>query len=268
MWGDDVTVLRTSAESDAGTYFGDDESVAAMSAVSAITMDADIDRGDMEFQVVDSKLSLVDLAGSERATVINASNQYSESRYARQLEGANINRSLLALANCINALAEKSTSKSKKKINVKFRDSKLTLLLKNSLEGKSHLVMIANINPSHTLFEDSLNTLKYANRAKNIKVFPRTAVKTIAAMTEDEVVKLAMREAKLLEERVSLKARIAELEQEVDMLRKLVPFALAGDSGDMDWKQQQQLRGSSSIEVSPSCVPKLFTMYSLSCYAS
>ena len=54
--------------------------------------------------------------------------------------------------------------------NVKYRDSKLTHLLKASLEGKCRLVMIANVNPSHVFFDDSHNTLKYANRAKNIKV--------------------------------------------------------------------------------------------------
>lgn len=58
--------------------------------------------------------------------------------------------------------------------NVKYRDSKLTHLLKASLEGRCRLVMIANVNPSHVFFDDSHNTLKYANRAKNIKVMQRT----------------------------------------------------------------------------------------------
>ena len=53
---------------------------------------------------------------------------------------------------------------------MKYRDSKLTHLLKASLEGRCRLVMIANVNPSHVFFDDSHNTLKYANRAKNIKV--------------------------------------------------------------------------------------------------
>lgn len=53
---------------------------------------------------------------------------------------------------------------------MKYRDSKLTHLLKASLEGRCRLVMIANVNPSHVYFDDSHNTLKYANRAKNIKV--------------------------------------------------------------------------------------------------
>lgn len=104
---------------------------------------------------VESKLSLIDLAGSESASAANTIG-------IRLTEGGCINKSLLALANCINKLAENQGNK--KETFVKYRDSKLTLLLKNALEGNSHLIMIANINPSHLKFEDSHNTLKYANR--------------------------------------------------------------------------------------------------------
>lgn len=104
------------------------------------------------------KLSLIDLAGSERAA--NTKNQGQ-----RLVEGANINRSLLALGNCINALGEKGN----KGNFVPYRDSKLTRLLKDSLGGNCRTVMIANISPSESSFEETLNTLKYANRAKNIK---------------------------------------------------------------------------------------------------
>jgi kinesin family protein 18/19 len=105
-----------------------------------------------------SKLSLVDLAGSERAA--NTKNSG-----IRLIEGANINRSLLALGNCINALGEKGN----KGNFVPFRDSKLTRLLKDSLGGNCRTVMIANISSAESSFEETLNTLKYANRAKNIK---------------------------------------------------------------------------------------------------
>ena len=105
------------------------------------------------------KLSLIDLAGSERGTV-------TENRGIRLLEGAKINRSLLALANCINALGDKS----KKGSFVPYRDSKLTRLLKDSLGGNSKTVMITNISPASSQIEETLNTLKYASRAKNIKV--------------------------------------------------------------------------------------------------
>jgi kinesin family member 18/19 len=79
--------------------------------------------------------------------------------------GANINRSLLALGNCINALGEKGN----KGNFVPYRDSKLTRLLKDSLGGNCRTVMIANISSAESSFEETLNTLKYANRAKNIK---------------------------------------------------------------------------------------------------
>lgn len=104
------------------------------------------------------KLSLVDLAGSERAANTKNVGQ-------RLLEGANINRSLLALGNCINALGEKGN----KGNFVPYRDSKLTRLLKDSLGGNCRTVMIANISCAESSFEETLNTLKYANRAKNIK---------------------------------------------------------------------------------------------------
>ena len=84
-----------------------------------------------------SKLSLIDLAGSERGTV-------TENRGLRLREGAKINRSLLALANCINALGDKT----KKGVFVPYRDSKLTRLLKDSLGGNCKTVMIATISPS------------------------------------------------------------------------------------------------------------------------
>ncbi|XP_048086838.1 kinesin-like protein KIF18A isoform X1 [Alosa alosa] len=105
-----------------------------------------------------AKMSLIDLAGSERASATNA-------KGARLREGANINRSLLALGNVINTLADPKS----KKTHIPYRDSKLTRLLKDSLGGNCRTVMIANVSPSSTSFEDTHNTLKYANRAKEIK---------------------------------------------------------------------------------------------------
>ncbi|KMZ89194.1 kinesin [Plasmodium vivax Brazil I] len=107
------------------------------------------------------KLCVIDLAGSERASQTN-------NKGMRLLEGANINRSLLALGNVINALVSRSKGTSKSNF-IPFRDSKLTRLLKDSLGGNCKTVMIANVSPSHLSYEDTHNTLKYANRAKNIK---------------------------------------------------------------------------------------------------
>ncbi|XP_031347617.1 kinesin-like protein KIF18A [Photinus pyralis] len=102
-----------------------------------------------------AKLSMIDLAGSERG----AATGYSGARFT---EGANINKSLLALGNCINSLADGHR-------HVPYRDSKLTRLLKDSLGGNCQTVMIANISPSSHNYEDTYNTLKYAMRAKKIK---------------------------------------------------------------------------------------------------
>ncbi|KAG0357794.1 kinesin-like protein Klp5 [Podila minutissima] len=102
-------------------------------------------------------LSLIDLAGSERASA-------TKNRGSRLIEGANINKSLLALGNCINALCD-----NKPKAHIPYRDSKLTRLLKFSLGGNCKTVMIACVSPSSQHYEETHNTLKYANRAKNIK---------------------------------------------------------------------------------------------------
>ena len=115
---------------------------------------------DIQIEIKYGKLSLIDLAGSERASATH-------NRGIRLIEGANINRSLLALGNCINALCEANEKGTKP--HVPFRDSKLTRLLKDSLGGNSRTVMIANVSPASSTFEDTYNTLKYANRAKNIK---------------------------------------------------------------------------------------------------
>ncbi|KAK6496892.1 kinesin-like protein Klp5 [Arthrobotrys musiformis] len=102
-------------------------------------------------------LSIIDLAGSERASV-------TKNRGDRLLEGANINRSLLALGNCINALCDPT-----KKNHIPYRDSKLTRLLKFSLGGNCKTVMIVCVSPSSQHYDETHNTLKYADRAKKIK---------------------------------------------------------------------------------------------------
>ncbi|XP_071955031.1 kinesin-like protein KIF18A isoform X2 [Antedon mediterranea] len=113
--------------------------------------------GNLNADVKLGKMSLIDLAGSERAIV-------TRNRGARFQEGANINRSLLALGSCINALAS-----NKKDKFVPYRNSKLTRLLKDSLGGNCNTVMIAAVSPSSLTYDDTYNTLRYADRAKNIK---------------------------------------------------------------------------------------------------
>ncbi|KAJ4887807.1 P-loop containing nucleoside triphosphate hydrolases superfamily protein [Raphanus sativus] len=107
-----------------------------------------------------AKLHLVDLAGSERAKRTGADGM-------RLKEGIHINKGLLALGNVISALGDER--KRKEGGHVPYRDSKLTRLLQDSLGGNSKTVMIACVSPADTNAEETLNTLKYANRARNIQ---------------------------------------------------------------------------------------------------
>ncbi|CAN4122383.1 unnamed protein product [Withania somnifera] len=107
-----------------------------------------------------AKLHLVDLAGSERAKRTGADEM-------RLREGIHINKGLLALGNVISALGDEK--KRKEGAHIPYRDSKLTRLLQDSLGGNSKTVMIACVSPADTNAEETLNTLKYANRARNIQ---------------------------------------------------------------------------------------------------
>lgn len=91
------------------------------------------------------------------------------------VEGANINKSLLALGNCINILSDKAKAGS----FVPYRDSKLTRLLKDSLGGNTKTIMISCISPASIAYEETINTLKYASRARNIKRKPVRNVKEV-----------------------------------------------------------------------------------------
>lgn len=110
-----------------------------------------------------SKIHLVDLAGSERANATGATGQ-------RLKEGAHINKSLVTLGSVISALAEASCKQasSNKSHFIPYRDSVLTWLLKDSLGGNSKTIMIATISPADINHNETLSTLRYANRAKNI----------------------------------------------------------------------------------------------------
>ncbi|XP_012258571.2 kinesin-like protein KIF21A isoform X3 [Athalia rosae] len=124
--------------------------------------DADVDTSGTEpaseFETLTAKFHFVDLAGSERLKRTGATGD-------RAKEGISINCGLLALGNVISALGDKT----KKVLHVPYRDSKLTRLLQDSLGGNSQTVMIACVSPSDRDFMETLSTLKYANRARNIK---------------------------------------------------------------------------------------------------
>lgn len=141
-----------------------------------------------------SMINLVDLAGSEKSTQTGASG-------SRLKEGCMINKSLSALGNVIEKLAKRSTGKKKDKdILVPYRDSKLTRLLQNALGGSSKTIMICALSPASSNAEETLSTLRYADRAKQIK--------NLATVNEDPQGRL-LREMK--EENEKLKDMMASL---------------------------------------------------------
>uniref|UniRef100_A0A2K5I7Z2 plus-end-directed kinesin ATPase n=1 Tax=Colobus angolensis palliatus TaxID=336983 RepID=A0A2K5I7Z2_COLAP len=151
-----------------------------------------------------SKISLVDLAGSERADSTGA-------KGTRLKEGANINKSLTTLGKVISALAEMVSGPNKKKKKTDFipyRDSVLTWLLRENLGGNSRTAMVAALSPADINYDETLSTLRYADRAKQIRCN--------AVINEDPNNKL-----------------IRELKDEVTRLRDLLYAQGLGDITDM-----------------------------------
>ncbi|KAL0868865.1 hypothetical protein ABMA27_007210 [Loxostege sticticalis] len=187
-----------------------------------------------------SKVHLVDLAGSERADATGATGQ-------RLVEGAHINKSLVTLGSVISALAESSQQQpvdnrtpknNKKNVFIPYRDSVLTWLLKDSLGGNSKTIMIAAISPADCNYGETLSTLRYANRAKNIINKP--------TINEDPNVKL-IRE--LREEIEKLRAQISHntdpVETEPGMLatlqRKEAQEKVLTEKWTEKWRETQQI---------------------------
>jgi kinesin family member 16B len=143
----------------------------------------------------------LNFTGSERATATGATGQ-------RLKEGAHINKSLVTLGSVISALAEQTNpTNSKRILYVPYRDSILTWLLKDSLGGNSKTIMIAAISPADCNYGETLSTLRYANRAKNIVNKP--------TINEDPNVKL-----------------IRELRDEIYKLKSMLTSDNVSDSDD------------------------------------
>ncbi|KAI9478242.1 MAG: hypothetical protein EXX96DRAFT_650588 [Benjaminiella poitrasii] len=154
----------------------------------------------VEESTITSKFHFVDLAGSERLKRTNAQGD-------RAKEGISINSGLLALGNVISALGDES----RRTAHVPYRDSKLTRLLQDSLGGNSQTLMLACISPSDTNFMETLNTLKYANRARNIK--NRVTINQDFAGSSIEVSQLRAQLARLRIELASTRAELASGER-------------------------------------------------------
>eukprot|EP00753_Platysulcus_tardus_P020392 PLAT8018.2.p1 GENE.PLAT8018.2~~PLAT8018.2.p1 ORF type:complete len:1234 (-),score=747.63 PLAT8018.2:64-3765(-) len=171
-----------------------------------------------------SRINLIDLAGSERSKSTGATGD-------RLKEGCAINQSLSALGNCISALAENSGRKKKK--HVPYRNSVLTHLLKDSLGGNAKTIMIAALSPASVNYDETLSTLRYADRAKQIK--------NKAVVNEDPNQKL-----------------IRSLREEIENLKKMlggeVPVAAGGGGAmpaDMDAlleKEREEMKAKLQAE--------------------
>nr|CAD7257427.1 unnamed protein product [Timema shepardi] len=171
---------------------------------------------DMPSETV-SKVHLVDLAGSERADTSGATGQ-------RLKEGAHINKSLVTLGSVISALAELSNSLrvQQRSVFIPYRDSVLTWLLKDSLGGNSKTIMIAAVSPADCNHGETLSTLRYANRAKNIINKP--------TINEDPNVKL-----------------IRDLREEINKLKALLGNEYTVESQPLMLAQLQQKEAQEKV---------------------
>ncbi|XP_075057053.1 kinesin-like protein KIF28 [Mixophyes fleayi] len=175
-----------------------------------------------------SSINLVDLAGSERQ-------KSSCSEGDRLREGVCVNLSLTTLGNVISALAE--TAMGKKVIHIPYRDSVLTKLLQSALGGNSRTVMIAAVSPADICYEETLSTLRYAERAKKIK---NKAVIN-ASPTEHLIKELKAENNKLLSRLAGLGTSGKRVEQETKELRRLLTEnELRIQAMQMTWEHQLQ----------------------------
>ena len=148
-------------------------------AVFTVHLSQKTRRNDSDSTVVTtvSQFTFVDLAGSERMKKTGAEGE-------RAREGIKINEGLLALGNVINALADDDNLKKEKKVHVPYRQSKLTRLLQDALGGNSQTLFLACVSPSDTNASETLSTLNYANRARNIRNAPTKNIDGASAELE------------------------------------------------------------------------------------
>ena len=223
-----------------------------------------------------SIINLVDLAGSERAASTGAAGD-------RLKEGAAINQSLSTLGNVISALADQAAADGKSKVIVPFRDSSLTRLLKNALGGNSKTVMMAAISPADINYEESVSTLKFADRVKRIK----TKASVNESPTEKLIRELREENAKLMqmlggqsiptdipgavevtaEEREKmkkeleeeLKAQMLQNQQELDDAKRSLQEKLEASQNELE-KEKEDLRKRQSEDEKRKKKPYLWNL--------
>ncbi|XP_005097334.1 chromosome-associated kinesin KIF4A isoform X2 [Aplysia californica] len=192
------------------------------------------------------KFHMVDLAGSERCKRTQAEGD-------RFKEGVNINKGLLALGNVISALGDEG----EKRNHIPYRDSKLTRILQDSLGGNSHTLMIACVSPADSNIEETLNTLRYADRARKIKNKPIInrdpqaaeimRLKTLVQQLQDQVINGGLSTLKSdtssstiasvdsnADELAKLTQRVKELEKENDHLTRELQRSVAESTSMLD----------------------------------
>ncbi|KAK4510106.1 uncharacterized protein ATC70_006277 [Mucor velutinosus] len=150
------STARTTASTDMNASSSRSHAIFSVSLTQ--NMNVTVENNDTIAKTLESKFHFVDLAGSERLKKTNAVGD-------RAKEGISINSGLLALGNVISALGDESRRQQQ---HIPYRNSKLTRLLQDSLGGNSQTLMLACVSPSDTNANETLSTLKYANRAKNI----------------------------------------------------------------------------------------------------
>lgn len=197
------------------------------------------------------KLNLVDLAGSERQKKTGATGD-------RLKEGSKINLSLSALGNVISALSEGGAK------HIPYRDSKLTRLLQDSLGGNTKTLMVAAISPADYNYDETLSTLRYANRAKNIKNKPKINEDPKDAMLREykeeieRLRKMLAEQASLLNADPAALAAMMQMQNQVsfskshpnvEVVRQHSSQTMNGDSGDIDFAALgSSIRGEESSD--------------------
>ncbi|NXW42526.1 KIF3B protein, partial [Nyctiprogne leucopyga] len=196
-------------------------------AIFVITIECSEVGLDGENHIRVGKLNLVDLAGSERQAKTGAQGE-------RLKEATKINLSLSALGNVISALVDgKST-------HIPYRDSKLTRLLQDSLGGNAKTVMVANIGPASYNVEETLTTLRYANRAKNIKNKPRVNEDPKDALLREFQEEIARLKAQLEKRSIGKRKRRERRRDGGEEEEDTEEGEDEGDDKDDYWREQQE----------------------------
>ncbi|KAF8359596.1 klp-6 [Pristionchus pacificus] len=205
-----------------------------------------------------SEINLVDLAGSERQDKADTEGD-------RLKEGIVINQSLTTLGRVIKALADQQSSKGKKGGNqVPYRDSALTCLLKNALGGNSKTIMIAALSPADDNYEETLSTLRFADRAKSIKtkaVVNESATERMIRELKEENLRLQQQiggggHSSGSEELEALKRQLAENQKEMENLQKTWEQKLAEEAG-----KHSAIEGhDAALAKKRQCVPHLWNL--------